>query len=66
MMMKMTKYKNDYNFEKKNSHHIYSNVINIAEGNSDQILQIFYPIIFLALIVMSLLLKYKLSSLSQV
>ena len=47
MLMKMTKY--HYNFDKFITS-IVTNVINVAEGNSDQILQIFCPITFLHLL----------------
>ena len=67
MMMKMTKYEYDYNFEKKPVIiSIVTNVINVAEGNSDQILQIICPILFPSLMGMCLLLNYKLSAISQI
>ena len=49
MLMIMTKYEYDYNFDKFITS-IVTNVINVAEGNSDQILQIFCPITFLHLL----------------
>ena len=65
MMIKITKYEYGYNFEKKNIIFMVTNVTHVAEGNSDQILQIFFTIIFPSLIGMCLLLKYRLSALNQ-
>ena len=45
---------------------IVTNVINVAEVNSDQILQIFCQVMFPSLIGMCLLLNYKLSAVSQI